>query len=285
MARRPFLPLLRDSSPQDLERLLSEWFSSPLGGRLLAEQTNILTAVMPRLFGYYCLHAGPISLPELRQASTIKRHFRLASSPEQYDNQLSNKDSVCVGSLGALPFDTNSVDAVVLHHSLDIEQDPHGVLRETCRVLLPGGTIVIVGFNPWSLWGLWRMMTFRTAFGSHQAPWGCRFVSPYRLSDWLNLLDFEVEGCETRFFSPLPLQRRSKHPDQWMRFVEKHFRAFGASYVLVAKKREVCVTPLKSSWQRKASIKPVVVAHAREPSVSVVSLLEARRRRDSSQDT
>jgi len=184
-----------------------------------------------------------------------------------------------------MPFESNSVDAILMHHCLDVDANPHSALREACRVLMPGGSIVLVGFNPWSLWGMWRALTFRAGFGRVKAPWGCRFVSPYRLSDWLNLLDFEVEGCETRFY--LPAVSGSETGDnpflaRVQSFAERHLHHFGATYILVAKKREVCMTPLKTAWQTRApAFKPVAVAHAREPTVaSVSSLVEARRKRD-----
>jgi ubiquinone/menaquinone biosynthesis C-methylase UbiE len=54
----------------------------------------------------------------------------------------------------ALPFDSASLDLVVLPHTLELASDPHQTLREVERVLVPEGRVVIVGFNPASLWGL-----------------------------------------------------------------------------------------------------------------------------------
>ena len=47
---------------------------------------------------------------------------------------------------------------VVLPHVLEFEANPHQVLRESERVLIGEGHVVILGFNPWSLWGLWRLL-------------------------------------------------------------------------------------------------------------------------------
>jgi SAM-dependent methyltransferase len=54
----------------------------------------------------------------------------------------------------ALPFPNQSLDLVLLPHTLELARDPHDTLREVERVLVPEGRVVIVGFNPASLWGL-----------------------------------------------------------------------------------------------------------------------------------
>jgi len=322
MRIQKLLPIASRHAPAELERELGAWFQGPAGQRILAAEAQVLRAVIPRLFGYYCIHAGPVFLPEILDDCIIKRHFRLVTalqagmapapshevkepshawfaedsnaakyrdpaqlSTDVSERVLSRSPSRCIGRMDALPFDSNSVDAILMHHCLDVDVNPHSALREACRVLVPGGSIVLVGFNPWSLWGMWRTLTFRAGFGRFPAPWGCRFVSPYRLSDWLNLLDFEVQGCETRFYLPLLGGGEPGENTVLARvqsFAEQHFHHFGATYIMVAKKREVGMMPLKAPWQaRKPAFNPPVVAHARESSVATVaSLVEAKRKRD-----
>ena len=41
-------------------------------------------------------------------------------------------------------------------HVLEFEARPHDTVREAQRVLVPEGTLVVSGFSPWSLMGLWR---------------------------------------------------------------------------------------------------------------------------------
>ena len=64
----------------------------------------------------------------------------------------------------------------------------HQVLREVRRVLIAEGRVIIIGFNPYSLWGLWRL------FGRWKGPsHGAAVFCLPRLSDWLTLMGFAVE--------------------------------------------------------------------------------------------
>ena len=86
------------------------------------------------------------------------------------------------GSLIELPFDSGSLDLVVMPHVLEFYEHPHHILREVERVLRPEGNIIISGFNPRSLWGASRA-------GKQQGyPWNGNFIALPRMKDWLALL-------------------------------------------------------------------------------------------------
>ena len=71
------------------------------------------------------------------------------------DSLASSPTAVSLGcDFDALPFDSQSLDLVVLPHALELARDPHLTLREVERVLMPEGRVVIIGFNPASLWGM-----------------------------------------------------------------------------------------------------------------------------------
>jgi SAM-dependent methyltransferase len=139
------------------------------------------------------------------------------------------------------------VDVVVLHHLLEFEPHPHQVLREVNRVLIGEGHAVIIGFNPWSLWGLWRhALAWR-----HQPPWcGC-FFSQRRVKDWLRLLGFDIVHARHFYFRP-PV----KGPffttlfSFWEKTGAYRWPYCGGAYIVVAKKRLVCLTPI---WAATAS--------------------------------
>ncbi|MCN4144869.1 MAG: class I SAM-dependent methyltransferase [Thiohalomonas sp.] len=63
-----------------------------------------------------------------------------------------------------LGIQNQSVDVVILAHTLEFEMNPQQILREVDRILVPEGKAVFLGFNPFSLWGLWHIpMTYENA--------------------------------------------------------------------------------------------------------------------------
>ena len=95
-----------------------------------------------------------------------------------------------VSSFDSLPFQSRSVDAVVLHHALEQVPDPRTVLREATRILAPGGRLLLFGYNPWSLLGLRRGLASVLPDRLAQL----RLVNPIRLFDWFALLGLTLDA-------------------------------------------------------------------------------------------
>jgi len=134
---------------------------------------------------------------------------------------------------------------VVLPHTLEFERDPHEVLREVDRILIPEGHVVVLGFNPWSLWGMWRLLRCR----SGKAPWCGDFLSLLRIKDWMALLGFDVVLVRRYFYRP-PLQRVGimKKLSFMERLGSKLWPHLSGAYLLVAQKRVATLTPIKPRW-------------------------------------
>ena len=143
----------------------------------------------------------------------------------------------------ALPFPSDSIDLVVLPHSLEFAHDPHQVLREVERVLRPEGRIVISGFNPASLWGVrQRLSRARLGIGLGQGhpylPREGDFIGYWRLRDWLRLLGFAIDSGQFGCWRPPLSTDRWLDRFEWMdRVGERWWPVLGAAYALVAVKR------------------------------------------------
>ena len=142
----------------------------------------------------------------------------------------------------ALPFPSQSLDLVVLPHALELARDPHETLREVERVLVPEGRVVIVGFNPASLWGLrQRLGRCASAWAAQRAlflPRAGEFIGYWRLRDWLRLLSFEVEAGASAATARRSRSQRWLERLDWMeRTGDRWWPVFGAVYFLVAVKR------------------------------------------------
>jgi len=223
----------------------TEWFCGLPGTILWQQEREVIERLLPTLFGYYALQIGRCAGDPL-QGWRIGHRFLLDTTASDQDRM-----AMAVTDPLQLPVKTDSVDAVFLPHTLDFSDDPHQLLREVERVLIPDGRLVVVGFNSWSLWGAWRLLAKRK--GSF--PWHGHFIAAYRLQDWLSLLGFEVESCEMMMFRP-PLQ--SEMLMQRLEFMESLGKRFwpllGGSYVIKAVKRESVIRPIHQRWRPTAHV-------------------------------
>ena len=196
---------MRDPSIIELAR----WLQSPPGRYLLAwEQAQIDRAVAD-LFGFHALQLGLGELEGLRANRMPHRWVASDSLREAQplplppvDEALSTLQPMLPGhallcDFDALPFPSQSLDLVLLPHTLELTRDPHDTLREVERVLRPEGRLVIVGFNPASLWGLRQSAgRLRQRLGGNAPlylPDAGDLIGYGRVRDWLRLLGFEVE--------------------------------------------------------------------------------------------
>ena len=174
---------------------LASWLQTPAGQYMAAWESEQFDRVVADVFGFHGLQLGLSPLPVLRNSRI--RHCWVA------ENKLSAHGEVANHSLGlyadsvALPFTDQSLDLVVLPHTLELSIDPHATLREVERVLVPEGRVIISGFNPMSLWGLrqQRSRWFKRWGAKDQfVPDVSDWMAYWRLRDWLRLLDLEVEA-------------------------------------------------------------------------------------------
>lgn len=87
-----------------------------------------------------------------------------------------------------LPIQTESIDMIILPHLLEFDAQRFQTMREINRVLKPGGELIILNFNPFSL-------TVRSQFlwdRKFADSWRAHFISRTRILDWLKLMNFEV---------------------------------------------------------------------------------------------
>ncbi|MCG5499600.1 class I SAM-dependent methyltransferase [Ectothiorhodospira lacustris] len=206
-----------------------------------------LDRFVPQLFGYHALQIGHLSPDhDLLSTSRINHRVRLECEPGQGD----------LSALAdALPILTDSMDLVLLVHCLEQVEDPYQVLRETDRILVPEGHVLIIGCNPLSLPGLWGQLPGRS--GSKGGPWSGHCHATGRVRDWLSLLGFEVLARAYAGFRPP--EGRSGFRVR-LRVVEslggRHLPYLGGAYVILARKRVANVMHLRTRWRPSRSMVP-----------------------------
>lgn len=234
-------------SEQDVAEGMREWFGQQPGRAYLQQEKAALHDLLPKLFGYYLIQLGMAgalddAMEECRVGSCLVLGADESSAPVRLDAQI---------NFPQLPIATESVDAVLLPHTLDFSPSPHQVLREAERILIPDGRIIISGFNPWSVWGMYKLLLQRKG----KVPWCGQFISQYRLQDWLRLLNFSVEITKPVMYRP-PL--KSEAMLERLLFLEKanpkYFSMVSAGYVVQAVKRVTTFTPVRPGWKKRSKV-------------------------------
>jgi SAM-dependent methyltransferase len=232
---------------------LHDWYQRPLGKELAMAEQAALADQLPMLFGYHMLVIDPPWGQCRLEDSRIPHHVIQSVDP------LTRPDVGLSGHTENWPIMTDSIDAIVLPHTLELSSNPHQVLREADRSLIPDGHLVIIGFNPFSLWGLRRKLTRR----SDVMPWGARFQSLLRIKDWLGLLGFDTLHSHYLFQRP-PV--RSRRLLARLQFLEPAtgtgHMLLSATYILVARKRTVVMTPLREAVRTRQRLFPVGIPYS-----------------------
>lgn len=212
---------------------LSVWFATPQGQYVLTREQAIFDSSVADIFGFNAVQLG-LPHTDFLHISRIPCHIKAGKEPG-VNLWLEAEE---------LPFETGSIDLVLLPHVLEFSAHPHQILREVERVLRPEGSVIISGFNPLSMWGLRRAIGQKKEY-----PWCSKFISLLRIKDWLALLGFEVEAgrfcCYAPPFAGTALMSRSKIIDtaggQW-------WSVFGGVYFIQAKKRVPGMRLIKPHW-------------------------------------
>jgi SAM-dependent methyltransferase len=230
-----------------------EWLKTPLGGALLRQEARLVEEALDGIFGEQCLQLGMWgdNRTFLRFCRT-QRCSLIAETPEG--------EPSAVGEFHRLPVESDSLDAILLPHTLDYSDRPHAILREVDRVLRSNGHLVILGFKPAGLWGLRRLVP-----GAGMPPGADHLISDRRLRDWLQLLDMRIQSASRYFFHwPLP-GNKARLSLKWERWGQAWWPELAACYMLTAQKRVSTLTPVRPLWWRKSK----VVTGLAEPSTRV----------------
>ena len=226
---------------------LAEWLTTPLGRYLIQREQAYYDREVADIFGFNALQLG---LPQCDLLRNNRMPLRLCAARE--DTARLRADP------GFLPVASQSIDLVLLPHVLEFSDHPHQILRETERILMPEGQLIISGFNPFSLWGMARHLPgFRDAL-----PRNRKFISLLRIKDWLELLGLEVVAGRMCCYAP-PVQREA-----WLQrfhFMEaagdRWWALAGGVYFLRAHKRVHSMRLITPTWSElraaRKALKPV----------------------------
>lgn len=234
---------------------LGPWLETPPGSYVREWQQARLDMLTADIFGFNAMQIGLPQIAALK-ANRMPNKWLTDSCLPSANEDGTPSPIVVVHDFAELPFASQSLDLIVLPHVLEFAAEPHQVLREVERVLIPEGQVIISGFNPASMWGL-RQVAGRLS-EKHFLPQNGEFISLPRLKDWLKLLNMEVNPGHFGCYAP-PCTT-----DKWLqRFSfmesagERWWPFLGAVYIVQAIKRVRGMRLIGPAWSRK----PATAAH------------------------
>lgn len=276
---------------------LAHWLRTPPGRYLLDWEQRFLDAAVVDWFGFHALQLGLPQLHGLRTNRMPQRWLALNHVPDATDAAVAAADigphqpdllrhpleyrpephaerraaprAALYCEFDALPFEANSLDLVLLPHTLELASDPHRCLREVERVLRPEGRVVILGLNPASLWAVRQNLARVNGRLLGRSPRlylpdEGEYIGYWRLRDWLRLLGFEVEKARFGCYRPPLLSEAWLARWHWLETPGgKWWTVLGALYGVVAVKRVHGMRLIGLARQKKRAPKaaPAVALH------------------------
>ena len=204
-----------------------------------------LELILPSVHGYSLITLGELSSDFDYTKAAVANVIRINSC---------EKVDVCAHP-HQLPLASDDIDAIFVPLLIEQSDLPHQLLREVVRSLRPGGKLILVTFNPISVWGLYKLFLSRTG----RRPWTLPFYRLGRLTDWISLLGLEVQ-VEHGLFPKLP---GSEYPKAREHITSAAYSRFGAINFIVAEKKVKTLTMIRPQWKTRA-IQPTMIGPTRK---------------------
>ncbi|MBT4837543.1 MAG: methyltransferase domain-containing protein [Methylococcales bacterium] len=213
--------------------------------KLKEMEVDYIHCVLSNIFGYHIVQLSPShEKTKLLSSSRIRHHVIVREN-----NVASTEDVSMFCHFNELAIASDSIDAVLLPHTLEYQKNSVSVLKEIERILIPEGRLVITGYNPISALGI--ASYFKRKFDKKKSNDHHQLIGLWTLNKWLNTLGFDVEIVELIYSifpsKALPCQFKNKLLNRDL-FELKFLPLYGV-YIVVAQKRVSTITPIKPRWR------------------------------------
>lgn len=230
------------------QKILSKWFNSALGEAVQVQEYQLLSKALKNLFGYFIVQLETPYQQAIMNYSRVKHHVKASVYYPTSGERDGSHQLYVQTEQDYLPFASESIDVVLLPHTLEMVDDPYFVLRQVDRMVLPEGHIVVTGFNPYGC-----LVLKQRWFSRQKAFKESELVRSSKLKEWLEVLGYEVTLQE--FSTVTCFVQRSGESLFWrlLERLEKQMVKFGLQfgnvYCLVAKKKVESPTLVGGVWQ------------------------------------
>lgn len=211
--------------------------------RLIAEY---LAPPLSNIFGYYALLYTPLARKLCTENLRIKNQLVVAPAGR----------GVCLRCrFEELPLAADSIDLALLPDIMQCSSEPHQLLREVERVLIPEGLVILIGRNPFC----WRSIYHKLNCLKKKKPPHFNPIAKSRIIDWFQLLGLETVHQVSIGKTNHQLQQAGV--DSWVKKVSQFLCDYFCSYyIIIARKKVSTLTPIKPRWQKNGQLMPPRVA-------------------------
>lgn len=232
--------------------MLTQWQETVFGQSILNWEQSQLDQLTTNIFGYYALQLGLLQHDFLAKNRMPHKWYAQLVKGQKISQLITwHEDLVLCPEY--LPFASNSIDLLLLPHTLETVANPMQVLREVERVLVPEGRILLTCINPWRNFtaGL-QKRNFQNQETDSDYIEHNEWLSHQRIIDWLKLLGFDVEllifGAHSPVIQSPSILRRMAF---WNQSMSKLLPISGAVFMVMAVKRVPSIRLLSPNWQTK----------------------------------
>ena len=216
------------------------WLLDSIGSRLIIDEQQAFSDLSNLSFGNYFLQLGIWGRSNTFTHKThIKNCFLIAT------HSFGGID--LVADLDCLPLQNQTIDVVFLPHTLEQCNNHQEILSASANAINEGGTLIALGFNPVSLWGLRQWFSGKVFLPGIQ-----RLISANQYTRWLLDFGFRVEKIHY-FHAIIPQRKRYELP-----LKNDMFNPFlCACYMLTARKEMIPLTlekPFIKGKRQKTSL-------------------------------
>jgi len=222
----------------DFSSQMYEWFMSDEGQSLRCIESALIEQVLSRVNGEHFCSVG--FSEHIHQFSSTLMPYTFSLGSLQLNQSPVHSD------VHFWPVLSRSMDVVLLHHVLDWTRSPQRVLREATRALCPSGTLVVIGFNPLSVYSLSRFFSAKHPNVCRKATW----YSANVVIEWLDTLGFSCESVSF-FLRRAPFKYSVSNPVIPASQGMLCSIPIGGIYMLVALKEGAGYIFSNDAWQRE----------------------------------
>lgn len=222
---------------------LSNWYASHMGRSIIARIEHELQPYLTRKPGKnFIVELGDIKIIHTIGHQHLQHVFNFMQAGANHSPNIA-----ALSNFNQLPLADESIDLVILPHTLEYETAAasKAILAEAWRILSPSGYLIILGFNPWSVWSVLSLLfpqelPYFQPFKYHH--------SAQKIRHWIRQLGDTIITTKTLCYQSPHYSSHHKNSAWLEKFGELLLPYGGGLYLISAQKQIAAVTHLKWRW-------------------------------------